>query len=71
MEEPKEKGRRLLKGVRKLLCGKRFWMAVGLLALLSLIVWQLSPVSDAEKQRNRVIVEVRSGMSCATTAASY
>ena len=60
MEEPKEKGRRSLKGGRKLLCGKRFWMAVGLLALLSLVIWQLSPVSDAEKQRNRVVVEVRS-----------
>lgn len=60
MDKPKEKVGRLRDAARRVLRSKRTWTVVGLLALLSLIVWQLSPVSDAELRRNRMVVEVRS-----------
>lgn len=60
MNEAKEKDRTKAGTIRRLLRSKWFWGAWALLCLGTLIVWQLSPVSQEEKQRNKLIVEVRS-----------
>lgn len=70
-EQNKEKERRPRSSFGRRLRSKRTWGAVVLMAVITVIIWQLTPVSDAEVRRNELVVEVRSWYGFATTAAWY
>ena len=59
-EQNKEKERRPRSSFGRRLRSKRTWGAVVLMAVITVIIWQLTPVSDAEVRRNELVVEVRS-----------
>ena len=59
-EQNKEKERRPRSSFGRRLRSKRTWGAVVLMAVIAVIIWQLTPVSDAEVRRNELVVEVRS-----------
>lgn len=59
-EQNKEKERRPRSSFDRRLRSKRTWGAVVLMAVITVIIWQLTPVSDAEVRRNELVMEVRS-----------
>ena len=59
-EQDKEKERRPRSSFGRLLRSKRTWGTVVLMAVIAVIIWQLTPVSDKEVRRNELVVEVRS-----------
>lgn len=59
-EQDKEKEHRPRSSFGRRLRSKRTWGSVVLMAVIAVIIWQLTPVSDAEVRRNELVVEVRS-----------
>ena len=59
-EQDKEKERRPRSSFSRRLRSKRTWGSVVLMAVIAVIIWQLTPVSDKEVRRNELVVEVRS-----------
>ena len=59
-EQDKEKERRPRSSFGRRLRSKRTWGTVVLMAVIAVIIWQLTPISDAEVRRNELVVEVRS-----------
>ncbi len=60
MKSNKDKDGTAQKRISKLLYDWRTWGIVLLLILLSVVIWQLTPVSENEIERNEVVIEVRS-----------